>query len=239
MRETAEYHEKLTDDAIAMFEEKASRDSGYGRPVKVFLIEDHQVVREGTKRLLELDGAAQVVGEASSGEDAVNSPQLGLADVVLCDVILPGMDGVETTREVLSRYPHTRVVMLSSFGDRYFGPALEAGAAGYLLKRATQEELVRAVRDAANGGSPLSPQLNALLVDRYRQMQSDQPSGNFTDRQTQILKMVSSGDTTKQISDQLFLSPATVKRELRHIFDVMGVGNRAHAVAEAQRRGLI
>ena len=239
MREAATHREELTDDAIALFEEKASRDFAYGKPVKVFLIEDHQVVREGTRRLLELDGAAQVVGEASSGEDALNSPQLGLADVVLCDVILPGMDGVETTKEVLGRYPQTRVVMLSSFGDRYFGPALEAGAAGYLLKRATQEELVRAVRDAANGGAPLSPQLNALLVDRYRQMQSDQPSTGLSDRQKHILKMVSDGDTTKQISDELFLSPATVKRELRHIFDVMGVGNRAHAVAEAQRRGLI
>ncbi|MDA1280975.1 MAG: response regulator transcription factor, partial [Chloroflexi bacterium] len=108
-------------------------------PIKVFLIEDHQVVREGTRRLLEFDGEITIIGEASSGEDAVNNPALGLADVVMCDVLLPGMDGIDTTRSVLAKFPHLRVVMLSSFGDTHLGPALEAGAAGYLLKRATQD----------------------------------------------------------------------------------------------------
>ena len=210
------------------------------RPVKVFLIEDHQVVREGTRRLLELDGQATIIGEASTGEDAINDPALGLADVVMCDVMLPGIDGIETTRGVVEKYPHIRVVMLSSFGDTHLGPALEAGAVGYLLKRASQEELVRAVKDAARGGSPLSPALNALLVDRYRQIQNQtSDSQNLTERQTKVLRMVASGETTRAIAENLFLSPATVKRELRHVFDVMGVSNRAHAVSEAQRRGLI
>ena len=210
------------------------------RPVKVYLIEDHHVVREGTRRLLELDGQATIIGEASAGEDAINDPALGLADVVLCDVMLPGIDGTETTRNVMEKYPHIRVVMLSSFGDTHLGPALEAGAVGYLLKRASQEELVRAVRDAARGGSPLSPALNALLVDRYRQIQNQtSDSQSLTERQSKVLRMVANGETTRAIAENLFLSPATVKRELRHVFDVMGVGNRAHAVSEAQRRGLI
>jgi DNA-binding NarL/FixJ family response regulator len=209
-------------------------------PIKVFLIEDHQVVREGTRRLLEIDGEATIIGEASTGENALTDPALGLADVVMCDVMLPGIDGVETTRGVIEKYPHIRVVMLSSFGDTHLGPALEAGAAGYLLKRASQEELVRAVKDAARGGSPLSPALNALLVDRYRQIQNQSSHNqNLTERQSKILQMVASGETTKAIAENLFLSPATVKRELRHVFDVMGVSNRAHAVSEAQRRGLI
>ena len=209
-------------------------------PIKVFLIEDHQVVREGTRRLLEIDGEATIIGEASTGENALTDPALGLADVVMCDVMLPGIDGVETTRGVIEKYPHIRVVMLSSFGDTHLGPALEAGAAGYLLKRASQEELVRAVKDAARGGSPLSPALNALLVDRYRQIQNQSSHNqNLTERQSKVLQMVASGETTKAIAENLFLSPATVKRELRHVFDVMGVSNRAHAVSEAQRRGLI
>jgi len=100
--------------------------------------------------------------------------------------------------------------------------------------------LVRAVKDAARGGSPLSPALNALLVDRYRQIQTQgDVNQNLTERQSKVLKMVAEGETTKAIADNLFLSPATVKRELRHVFDVMGVSNRAHAVSEAQRRGLI
>ncbi len=211
-----------------------------GAPVKVFLIEDHQVVREGTRRLLELEGKSVIVGEASSGEEAIEAPSLGLAEVVLCDIMLPGMDGIETTKKVVEKYPHLRVVILSSFGDSYLGPALEGGAAGYLLKRATRDELVRAVREAANGGAPLSPALNALLVTRYREMQNEKPGQNtFTERQRQVLKMVASGVTTKEIASTLFLSPATVKRELRHMFDMIGVNNRAHAVAEAQKRGLI
>lgn len=209
-------------------------------PVKVFLIEDRQAVREGTRRLLELDWNAVIVGEAGSGEEAVGSPALALAEVVLCNIMLPGMDGVETTKKVVEKYPHLRVVILSSFGDSYLGPALDGGAAGYLLKRATKDELVRAVREAANGGSPLSPALNALLANRYREMQDRKPGyGSLTDRQREVLKMVAQGVTTKEIAAALFLSPATVKRELRHIFDLIGVSNRAHAVAEAQKKGLI
>ncbi len=209
-------------------------------PVRVFLIEDHPVVREGTRRLLEFEEGATVVGEADSGESALVSPSLGLAEVVLCDVMLPGMDGIETTKAVLAKYPHLRIVMLSSFGDSYLSNALEAGACGYLLKRSTGDELVRAVQDAANGGAPLSPALNALLVDRYRELQSNKTDAlGLSERQAQVLEMVARGETTKRIAEDLFLSPATVKRELRHVFDLMGVNNRAHAVAEAQRRGLI
>ncbi len=211
-----------------------------GKPVKVFLIDDHQVVREGTRRLIELDGSAVVVGEAGSGEDALNAPTLGLADVVLCDIMLPGMDGIATTKKVVEKYPHLRVVILSSFGDSYLGQALEGGAAGYILKRATKDELARAVREAASGGAPLSPALNAVLVNRYREMQTQKPGQNgLSDRQREVLKMVAQGITTKEIASRLFLSPATVKRELRHIFDMIGVTNRAHAVAEAQKKGLI
>ncbi len=209
-------------------------------PVRVFLIEDHPVVREGTRRLLEFEEGASVVGEADSGENALVSPSLGLAEVVLCDVMLPGMDGIETTKAVLGKYPHLRIVMLSSFGDSYLSAALEAGACGYLLKRSSGDELIRAVKDAANGGAPLSPALNALLVDRYRELQSNKADSlGLTERQAQVLEMVARGETTKRIAEDLFLSPATVKRELRHVFDLMGVNNRAHAVAEAQRRGLI
>ena len=99
-----------------------------GAPVRVFLIEDHPVVREGTRRLLEFEEGATVVGEADSGENALVSPSLGLAEVVLCDVMLPGMDGIETTKAILGKYPHLRIVMLSSFGDSYLSNALEAGA---------------------------------------------------------------------------------------------------------------
>lgn len=210
-------------------------------PVRVFLIEDHQVVREGTRRLLEFDGEAVVIGEADSGEDALHSPALGLAQVVMCDVVLPGMNGIETTREIRARYPSLKVVMLSAFADDYLEQALEAGASGYILKRATQAELIRAVEEAARGGSPMSPSLNAMLVDRFRELQ--QGRGNdrlgLTPRQKEVMQLVSEGRTTKDVAAALYISAATVKRELRQVFERLGVGNRAHAVAEAQRRNLI
>ena len=208
-------------------------------PIKVFLIEDHQVVREGTRRLLELDGDIKVVGESDNGEDAVESPGLAMAEVVMCDMMLPGIDGIETTRRIMARYPKLRVVILSSFGEGYVLSALEAGAAGYLLKRADQEELARAVRDAAAGGSPLSGSLNAMLVARFREMRGGGDRPALTERQREVLKMVAHGETTQAIAAAMFMSPATVKRELRNAFDKLGVNNRAHAVAEAQQRGLI
>jgi len=210
-------------------------------PVKVFLIEDHQVVREGTRRLLEFDGDVVVIGEADSGEDALNSPGLGLAQVAMCDVVLPGMNGIEATREALEQYPNLRVVMLSAYADDYLEQALEAGACGYILKRATQSELVRAVQEAADGGSPMSPSLNAMLVERLRKWQQGQGPDRtaLTPRQSEVMKLVSAGSTTRDVASAMYLSPATVKRELRQVFDRLGVSNRAHAVAEAQRRKLI
>lgn len=208
-------------------------------PVRVFLVEDHQVVREGTRRLLEAGGAIKVIGEASSGEDGVEAPELSRAEVALVDMMLPGIDGIETTERMVARYPAVKVVILSSFGEGFVIQALQAGAAGYVLKRAEQDELVRAVHEAAAGGSPMSSSLNAMLVQRFRELHSSGNSSALTVRQKDVLKLVAQGKTTKAIAEDVFISPATVKRELRNVFDKLGVNNRAHAVAEAQQRGFI
>ncbi len=209
-------------------------------PLRVFLVEDHQIVREGTRRLLEVDTGIKVIGESGSGEDAVDSPELAHAEIVLCDMMLPGVDGIESTRRMLDRYPNLKIIILSSFGEGYVIPALEAGASGYLLKRAEQDELIRAVREAAAGGSPLSSSLNAMLIQRFKDLHGkDGEQAALTSRQTEVLRLVATGETTRSISDALFMSPATVKRELRNVFDKLGVNNRAHAVAEAQQRGVL
>ncbi|MCH7594059.1 MAG: response regulator transcription factor [Chloroflexi bacterium] len=218
--------------------EPSGTDPDDDGPIRVFLVEDHEIVREGTRRLIEADGDIQVVGEADSGEDAVNAPELSAVQVVLCDMMLPGIDGIDTLRQMLARHPHLKVVMLSTFGEDHLLHALDAGAVGYLLKKAGQEELSRAVRDAAAGGAPLSPSLSTVLVSRLRDSGSGGPL-DLSARQKDVLRMVAKGDSTKEIADQLFMSPATVKRELRAIFDRLGVGNRAHAVAQAQQRGII
>ncbi len=208
-------------------------------PVRVFLVEDHQVVREGTRRLIEANGDIKVIGETASGEDAVASQEISAANVVLCDLVLPGIDGIETTRRILERYPDLRIVMLSSFGEDHVLEALDAGAAGYLLKKADGNELARAVREAASGGTPLSPSLSTLLVARLRDRSGHIGPLDLTSRQKEVLRMVARGEATKQIAEQLFMSAATVKRELRQIFDRLGVSNRAHAVAQAQQKGII
>lgn len=219
-------------------EESGNSDRDADGPIRVFLIEDHEIVREGTRRLIEADGDIKVIGEADSGEDAVDAPELASAHVALCDMMLPGIDGIETLRRMMERYPDLKVVMLSTFGEDHLLPALDAGAVGYLLKKAGQEELSRAVRDAAAGGTPLSPSLSTVLVSRLRDNGHGGPL-DLSARQKDVLRMVAKGDSTKEIADQLFMSPATVKRELRAIFDRLGVGNRAHAVAQAQQRGII
>ena len=206
--------------------------------IRVFLVEDHEIVREGTRRLIEADGDIQVIGEAGSGEDAVEAPELSATQVVLCDMMLPGINGIETVRQLMERYPDLKIVMLSSFGEDHLLQALDVGAVGYLLKKAGQEELIRGVRDASEGGTPLSPSLSTVLVSRLRDNGGGGPL-DLTARQKDVLRMVSKGDSTKEIADQLFMSPATVKRELRAIFDRLGVSNRAHAVAQAQQRGII
>ncbi len=208
-------------------------------PVRVFLVEDHQVVREGTRRLIEANGDIRVIGETASGEDAVASQEISTAHVVLCDLMLPGIDGIETTRRILERYPDLRVVMLSSFGDDHVLEALDAGAAGYLLKKADGNELARGVREAASGGTPLSPSLSTLLVARLRDRTGHIGPLDLTSRQKAVLRMVARGEATKQSAEHLFRSAATVKRELRQIFDRLGVSNRAHAVAQAQQKGII
>ncbi len=155
-------------------------------------------------------------------------------------MILPGMDGIETTRAILGKFPHLRIVILSTYGDFYLSNALEAGACGYLLKRTTGDELMRAIKEAANGGAYLSAELNALLVGNYCELESSKTDAmSLSGRQVRVLQMVARGETTKRISEELFLSLATIKREMRHVFDLMGAKNRVHAVSEAQRQGLI
>ena len=133
------------------------------RKVRVYLVDDHPVIREGIRRLLELDERIQVVGDADNGEEAVSQVVATSAEVVLMDVQLPGMDGVETTKQLTDRHPDLRVVILSSFGDRYLAPSIEAGACGYILKTATLPEMISAVLRAADGQSPINPRLTRML----------------------------------------------------------------------------
>ena len=206
--------------------------------VRVFLVDDHPVLREGIRRLLALDEQILVVGEADNGEDALNEVARTSPEVVLMDIGLPGMDGIEAARRLTAQHPQIKVVILSADGSPHLTSAIEAGACGYVLKTAPQHELVGAVLLAADGLCPLDPSLAGDLIGFAKMAKTAQTRGLFG-RQQKILRMASNGLSSKEMAQKLFISEATIKREFKKIFDLLGVNNRVHAIAEGYRREFI
>ena len=209
------------------------------RKVRVYLVDDHPVVREGIRRLLELDERIRVVGDTDNGEEALIQVTTTSAEVVLMDVKLPGIDGVEATRRLTALHPDLRVVILSSFGDRYLTRSMEAGACGYILKTATLPEMVSAVLRAADGQSPIDPRLTPMLFSGRVVDSKKGKRRGLSGRQQEILRLIAEGVPSKEIAIKLSVSDATLTRELRRTFDVLGVDDRAHAIAQAYKKELL
>ena len=207
--------------------------------VTVYIVDDYPLVREGIRRLLEVDARISVVGEADSGEIALEGVTTTSPKVVLMDVNLPGINGIETTRLLTSRHPELRVLMLSSFGDQFLLESLEAGACGFILKSATQQEMVNAVLSAAGGDLPIDPKLTNVLLNRNGAQLKMSAGHGLSNRQENILRLISDGLTSKEITSRLSISEATLTRDLRHVFDFLGVDDRAHAVAAAYRHKIL
>jgi DNA-binding NarL/FixJ family response regulator len=209
-------------------------------PIKVLLVDDHQVVREGLRRMLDLEDDISVVGEADSMETALRQAGLRCPDVVLMDIKMPGTDGVETTRRLKEEQPGCSVIILTLYED-YVAEAVGAGAVGYLLKDVRREELCQAIRVAYQGQSPFNPVLARRLVSEFTSLTKDKGKDEpgVSERQTEILRLLASGATNKQIASQLFLSETTVKREMHSIFARLDVSSRSGAVSEAYKRKLI
>ncbi len=209
------------------------------KTVRVYIVDDYPLVREGIHRLLEVDSRIIVVGEAESGELALEGVTTSSPDVVLMDVNLPGINGIETTRLLTSQHPELKVLMLSSFGDEFLLESLEAGASGFILKLATKEELVNAVLSAAGGDLPIDPKLTAVLLNRKGVQLKMRVGQGLSIRQENVLRLISDGLTSKEIASRVSISEATLTRDLRHIFDFLGVDDRASAVAAAYRHKLL
>lgn len=204
-------------------------------PVRLLIADDHPVVRDGIQGMFAGDPGFEVVGEADDGARAIALTRALEPDVVLMDLRMPGTDGVAAIRELTRLKLPTRVLVLTTYAtDGDVGPALEAGATGYLLKDTPPEELVRAVRRAAQGQTVLSPLVAARLVDKIRE-----PAVSLSDRELQILRLIADGATNRQVADHLFISQATVKTHVLHIYGKLGVNDRAAAVAAGFRRGLL
>ena len=206
--------------------------------INILLVDDHQVVREGLRRMLELEEDFRVVGEAADARDVLTQMELFSPEVILMDIKMHGLDGIELTRQLKQKHPSCNIIMLTLY-DEYLTQAIEAGAVGYLLKDIKREELVKAIRAVGQGRSPL-----ALSLSRERLAGLAAPTENtqrwhLSERELAVLRLIADGVTTEEIASQLFLSPASVKRSVRLIFEKLGVRNRSEAVSEAYKRGLV
>ncbi len=205
-------------------------------PIRVLIVDDHPVVRDGLRGLFAGDPGFEVVGEAENGREAVSRVEVFDPDVVLMDLRMPVLDGVGATREIVARGLRARVLIVTTYDtESDVLPAIEAGATGYLLKDTPREELRRAVRAAAAGESVLSPPVARTVLGQVRQPAKD----TLSDREMEILATVARGATNKEIAAQLFISEATVKTHLLHVYDKLGVKDRAAAVGAAYERGML
>ena len=207
-----------------------------GSPIKILIVDDHPVVRDGIRGLFTGDPEFEVVGEAADGREAVARAEAYGPDVILMDLRMPVMGGVDATRQIVERGLDARVLIVTTYDtESDVLLAIEAGATGYVLKDTPRDELRGAVKAAAAGESVLSPPVARHLLGQVRR-----PSqSTLSDRELEILVMVAKGATNKRVAAELFISQATVKTHLLHIYEKLGVNDRAAAVAAGYERGLL
>lgn len=207
--------------------------------VRVVVADDHPLYREGVVRALTASGQVEVVAEAADGRTALAEIQEHSPEVALLDYKLPDLDGVAVVHAVARDGLETRVLLLSAFTDSgLVYEALQTGAAGYLPKEARREQIVDAVLACARGESVVPPELTAGLVSEIRLRRSDDAPA-LTDREREILRLIAAGKSLPEIASQLYLGVTTVKTHVHHVYEKLGVSDRAAAVAEAMRRRLI
>jgi DNA-binding NarL/FixJ family response regulator len=206
------------------------------------LADDHRMLREGLRRSM-TDQGFDIVGEARDGDEAINLAHDLLPDVILMDVTMPEVDGVEATRQIRQSLPSVRVVMLTMHADQeVLAAAIRAGASGYLVKDCSTEEIASAVRMAASGETALSPQLAASMLNEVRKL--DPPTAPdeervVTRREEEVLQLIADGCSTSEVAEKLFISQKTVKNHLASIYQKLDARDRTQAVLQAVRMGIV
>jgi two-component system, NarL family, response regulator LiaR len=205
-------------------------------PIRVLVVDDHAVVREGLRSFLELQDGIAVAGEAADGAEAVDAVERLRPDVVLMDLVMPNADGVEAMRRLRERGSRARVIVLTSFlDDERLLPAIRAGAAGYLLKNAQPQELARAIRTAHAGEALIDPAVAARLVDALAGDRRDDRYEELTPRERDVLELIGRGYSNKRIAQELGSAEKTVKNHVSHVLAKLGVADRTQAALYASR----
>jgi DNA-binding NarL/FixJ family response regulator len=209
-------------------------------PIAVLIVDDHAVVREGLRAFLELQDGIEVAGEAGDGEEALERALALRPDVILMDLVMPKLDGVGAMRELRARVPGSRVIVLTSFlDDERLLPAIQAGAAGYLLKNAEPAELARAIRAAHGGETIIDPTVASRLVQAIADGRRSPADQTLTRREREVLELIARGRSNKRIALELEISEKTVKTHVGHVLAKLGVSDRTQAALVAVREGLV
>ncbi|HEY5477058.1 MAG TPA: response regulator transcription factor [Tepidiformaceae bacterium] len=218
--------------------------------IRVIIAEDHAVVREGTRELIDREPDIEVVGEATNGAEAVALADRLLPDVAILDISMPVMTGIEATERIKAAHPSTAVLVLTAYDDDpYIFALLKSGAAGYLLKDVASSEVVRAIRSVHSGEPVLHPAIARKVMARFSAEQAatgtvvepaiSQKKLSLTDREMEVLRLAANGMTNAEIADSLYFSVRTVQVHMTHIFSKLGVGSRTEAVIASLRQGLL
>jgi NarL family two-component system response regulator LiaR len=211
-------------------------------PITVMIVDDHEMVRHGASGYLEAQLDIEVVAEAESGEEAVRLAREHVPHVVLMDLVMPGMDGVEATRKVKDVSPRSQIIVLTSYHqDEHIFPALQAGAISYLLKDVKAGELVEAIRRAAQGEATLHPRVAARVIEAFRGGDLDQssPFTTLTERELDVIKLIARGCTNRKIAEELVISEGTVKGHVSNILSKLHLADRTQAAVYAWQEGIV
>ncbi|OGO04412.1 MAG: hypothetical protein A2Y73_00030 [Chloroflexi bacterium RBG_13_56_8] len=214
--------------------------------IRILLVDDQAIVREGLKSMLGLEPDMAIVGEAGDGEQAIQLVRKSAPDIVLMDVRMPGMDGLAALERLKLLAPKTSVIMVTLYEDPdYLLRAVSSGAAGYVLKDTSREDLVRAIRVATEGGAIIAPNMMPQLLRRLREMtiatpqlDANTPEADLSQRELQVLRLITEGHTNSEIAEKLFLSPTTIKTHVQNILRKLDVSDRTQAAVYAVRHGL-
>ena len=212
--------------------------------IRVLVVDDHTIVRDGICALLRLAGDIEVVGEASNGSEALEKVRKFMPDVMLIDIAMPNMNGLEATRRIRKEFPGVKILVLTQYDDKeHVLGAIEAGGTGFISKTAASSELVSGIRSVYRGNSFLSPSAARILVEDYQQETSirkeQDPYKQLTDREREILKLLAEGNNTREIADMLVISVKTVEGHKTNLMSKLDIHNRTDLVKYALRKGII